>query len=139
LARGDDVTFRAFISIDVEPSEQMRSFHQALRETNAQVKLVDLENTHLTVKFLGNTSENHVPEIVQLMEGSVEGVEPFSLSFKGTGAFPSLNHMKVVWIGVGNTDSMRSISEFLNDKLTVLGYKEEKRTRINLLRPLRTG
>jgi 2'-5' RNA ligase len=121
------VTFRAFISIDVEPSEQMRNFHQVLKETNAQVKLVDLENTHLTVKFLGNTSENHVPEIVKFMDASVEGMEPFSLSFKGTGAFPSLNHMKVVWIGVGNTDSMRSISEFLNDELTVLGYKKEKR------------
>ncbi|MEE9223900.1 MAG: RNA 2',3'-cyclic phosphodiesterase [Thermoplasmata archaeon] len=121
------MTFRAFISIDVQPSEQMSNFHQALKETNAQVKLVDLENTHLTLKFLGNTSENHVPEIVNIMEGSIEGMAPFSISFKATGAFPSLNHMKVVWIGVQNTDGMRSISDFLNDELTVLGYKKEKR------------
>jgi 2'-5' RNA ligase len=121
------MTFRAFISIDIEPSEQMRSFHQALKETHAQVKLVDLENTHLTLKFLGNTSENHVPEIAELMDDSIDGMDPFTISFKGTGAFPNLNHMKVVWVGVRNTDNMKSISDFLNEGLTVLGYKKEKR------------
>ncbi|MCK5292140.1 MAG: RNA 2',3'-cyclic phosphodiesterase [Thermoplasmata archaeon] len=121
------MTFRAFLSIDVQPSEPMSSFHQALKETNAQVKLVDLENTHLTLKFLGDTSENHVPEIVKIMEDSIEGMDPFSISFRGTGAFPSLNHMKVVWIGVWNTDGMKSISDFLNDGFTVLGYRKEKR------------
>jgi 2'-5' RNA ligase len=121
------MTFRAFISIDVEPSDRMRRFHQALKETNAQVKLVDLENTHLTLKFLGDTSDNHVPEIVGLMEASVEELEPFAIRFSGTGAFPSLNHMKVVWVGVQKVESMRSISEFLNNELTILGFKREKR------------
>jgi 2'-5' RNA ligase len=121
------VTFRAFISIDVEPSDRMRQFHQALKETNAQMKLVDLENTHLTLKFLGDTSENHIPEIVRLMEASVEGLEPFAIRFSGTGAFPSLNHMKVVWVGVRNVESMKLISESLNNELTILGFKREKR------------
>jgi 2'-5' RNA ligase len=121
------MTFRSFISIDVEPSDTMKRFHQALIETNAQTKLVDLENTHLTLKFLGNTSEEHVPEITRLMDESVQGVEPFSIHFKGTGAFPSMNHIKVVWIGVRNIDDMKAISDFLNTELTILGYKREKR------------
>jgi 2'-5' RNA ligase len=121
------MTFRAFISIDVEPSDSMRRFHQALKDVNAQVKLVDLENTHLTLKFLGNTSDNHVPEIVRLMETSLEGMKPFTIRFRGTGAFPSLNHMKVVWIGLEKTDDMKVISEYLDEELAVLDYRKEKR------------
>ena len=102
-------------------------FHSDLKGANAQVKLVDLGITHLTLKFLGNTSENLLPEISSLMDTSVEGMEPFKFQFSGTGAFPNLNRMKVVWIGVKRIGEMKSIAEFLDGELANLGFKKEKR------------
>lgn len=121
------MTFRAFISIDVEPSEKMVRFHSELKGVNAQVKLVNLDITHLTLKFLGDTKEDLVPKITELMEASVEGIEPFEIQFRDTGAFPNLGHMKVVWIGVGSIEKMKLIADFLNDELAALGFKKEKR------------
>ncbi len=121
------MSFRAFISIDVKASDQMVQFHSALNDANAQIKLVNLDIMHLTLKFLGNTEEDLVPQIVQLIENSVEGMDPFKIRFQGTGAFPSLNHMKVVWIGVRGIEKMRSIADYLNDELANLGFKKEKR------------
>ncbi len=121
------LTFRAFISIDVEPSEKMVRFHSELKGANAQVKLVNLDITHLTLKFLGDTKEDLVPRITELMDASVEGIEPFEIQFCDTGAFPNLGHMKVVWIGVRNIEKMKLIADFLNDELAILGFKKEKR------------
>ncbi len=105
----------------------MRRFHSELKGVNAQVKLVDMDIIHLTLKFLGDTSEDLVPEISRVMESSIEGVEPFQILFNGTGAFPNLNHMKVVWIGVKNIGGMRSIADHLHGELVRYGFKREKR------------
>ncbi|MCK4444757.1 MAG: RNA 2',3'-cyclic phosphodiesterase, partial [Thermoplasmata archaeon] len=86
-----------------------------------------LDIVHLTLKFLGDTSDDLVPEITRVMESSIEGMEPFEILFKGTGAFPNLNRMKVVWIGVKNIGSMRSIADHLNAELIRYGFKREKR------------
>lgn len=127
MKRDSAMSFRAFISIDVEPSERMRRFHEALKGTGAPLKLVKLENIHLTLKFLGNTEENLVPKIVEVMEGSLTGLEPFTIHFLGTGAFPSLGHMKVVWVGVCNVEKVVSIAGYLNDELARIGFRKEKR------------
>ncbi len=121
------MSIRTFISIDVEPFERMVHFHSDLKGANAQVKLVNLDITHLTLKFLGNTSENLVPEISNLMDASVDGMEPFTIEFRGTGAFPNLNRMKVVWIGVKRIGEMKSIADYLEGELADLGFKKEKR------------
>ncbi|UCD92932.1 MAG: RNA 2',3'-cyclic phosphodiesterase [Methanobacteriota archaeon] len=121
------MTFRAFIAVDVEPSEKMVQFHSSLRETGSPLKLVDLQNLHLTLKFLGNTEDDLVPKITEIMEESIRGMAPFSVEFRGTGAFPSLKHMKVVWVGVRNIENLRTMAEYMNDELAGLGFKREKR------------
>jgi 2'-5' RNA ligase len=121
------MSIRAFISIDVEASEKMRGFHSDLKGANAQVKLVNLDIMHLTLKFLGDTSESLLPEIIDLMDTSVDGMEPFTIELRGTGAFPNLNRMKVVWIGVKRIGEMKSIADYLDGELANLGFKKERR------------
>ena len=47
--------FRAFISADVDSTPKLAELKERLGGTGAQLKLVDLENIHLTLKFLGDT------------------------------------------------------------------------------------
>lgn len=54
-------------------------------------------------------------------------MNPFLIEFRGTGAFPGLKHMRVVWVGVRNAEKLVSIAEYLNDELAELGFKKEKR------------
>lgn len=121
------MTFRAFISVDVEVEPKFEEFWSRLKGSNAQLKLVDLENIHLTLKFLGDTDEALTEGIVGAMTLSVEGVEPFTMELKGTGAFPNLNYMKVIWVGLENADALVTIAKKLDSELTKLGFKREKR------------
>ena len=49
------------------------------------------------------------------------------LKFKGTGAFPNLNYMKVLWVGLENYSPLETIAKNLNTELLKLGFKPEKR------------
>ena len=118
--------FRAFISVDINLPEII-NFREELNKINADIKLVESENIHLTLKFLGNTKESQIDEIVKIMNESVSDITPFSLKFQDVGAFPNLNFMKVIWIGIENPEPLIKIAKKLDDKFISLGFQKEKR------------
>ena len=121
------MTFRAFISVDLEPQAKLIEFWEGLKGSNAPLKLVNLDIIHMTLKFLGDTQEGLVEEIERIMTESIQDIEPFEVKLKGTGAFPNLNYMKVVWVGLEGAEPLISISRTLDNELSKLGFKREKR------------
>lgn len=122
-----NMPFRAFISVDVDSTPKLRELEEGLRGSGAQLKVVDLEKIHLTLKFLGDTDEALIDDIVEIMARSVKDVEPFIMDMKGTGAFPNPNYMKVIWVGLEGADALITISKEMDRELTNLGFKREKR------------
>lgn len=52
---------RSFIALELKDKEtidNITSFASRLKQNQPQLKLVEPENLHLTVKFIGNISEN---------------------------------------------------------------------------------
>ncbi|UCE39121.1 MAG: RNA 2',3'-cyclic phosphodiesterase [Thermoplasmata archaeon] len=121
------MTFRAFIAVEVEVGTKLEEFWNKLKESNAQLKLVEPENIHLTLKFLGDTDEAKIGDIESAMSLSIEGVEPFTMEMIGTGAFPNPNYMKVIWVGLEGADSLVKIAKALNSELSKHGFKREKK------------
>ncbi|MBI4416553.1 MAG: RNA 2',3'-cyclic phosphodiesterase [Euryarchaeota archaeon] len=119
--------FRAFISADIGRHPRMEAFSQALRDSGGQLKLVDLELLHTTLKFLGDTDERVVPDVVRVMEGSVQGVVPFTVTLRGTGAFPSPTRINVVWVGLEGAQALAGIAATLDRELDALGFRPEGR------------
>ncbi len=98
-----------------------------LSETGAPLKLVRGELVHLTLKFLGDTQEVLVPRIVTAMHHAVEGIPPFSVRLVGTGAFPSLRRMNVLWVGMEGGEPLRDIARRLEEGIEPLGFPRENR------------
>lgn len=121
------MSFRAFIAVDVEQKNQIVHFSDALKETNAPLKMVDIENIHITLKFLGDTDESKVDDITEIIKGSIEGLKPFTINYRHVGAFPNLNYMKVIWLGIQNAEPLIKIAKYLEDNLRNLGFIKEKR------------
>jgi RNA 2',3'-cyclic 3'-phosphodiesterase len=119
--------FRGFIAVEIPICENLLAFHTKLENLHLKMKLVDLKNIHITLKFLGETKIEHIDEIEKIIKNAVQNIQPFSIQLKGTGVFPNSNYIKVVWIGISESSLLSTIAASIDNQLTPLGYKKEKR------------
>ncbi len=121
------MSFRAFISADLPPIPSIESLIRDLRETGRDLKLVSAEHFHVTLKFLGDTEEGLVPEIVSAMREASAGVSPFTLTVRGSGGFPNLSRPRVLWVGLEGAEPLARIARSLDEYLRALGFDAETR------------
>ena len=121
------MTFRGFIAIELKGLDNVLALIEEMRGLGAPFKLVKPQNMHITLKFLGDTPMEQIPEIVDVMRASCRGVNSFEIGYKGMGAFPNQRKMSVVWVGITGAEPMKDIATALEDGVEVLGFKKEKR------------
>lgn len=93
-------SIRAFIAVDIEDSNLVQKILDVQRDflqTGAKLKLVEPENIHFTLRFLGNIVSATVNKIYEAMK-RIE-FTPFELELYGVGCFSSLSRINNVWIG----------------------------------------
>lgn len=122
---------RSFIAIEL-PKELTSGLLKLQAEIKSSgynfVKWVTPEGIHLTLKFLGNIPAQKVSEIATALTKASEGISPFQLETTGLGAFPSLNHPNVFWLGVGgDLDKLTTLQKRIDDVLEPKGFSKEKR------------
>ena len=84
------------------------------------IKLVEPEQVHITLKFLGDIDENDVVSILSAL--SQVNCRQFEAKIKGIGVFPKPSYIKVIWLGAeGNFDLLHGEVERL-----LLPFKFEK-------------
>ncbi|HLD59764.1 MAG TPA: RNA 2',3'-cyclic phosphodiesterase [Candidatus Bilamarchaeaceae archaeon] len=99
---------RCFIAINL-PSEIKDKILSISKSIHTDVvRLVKPENLHITLKFLGEVSEDQVEEIKTKL--SSISFSPFILPIEGIGVFPNENYVKVVWIGC-KSDELEKLSD----------------------------
>ncbi len=121
------MTFRGFVAVDIPPSRSLEQFAEQLHDASASLKVVSTDQLHLTVKFLGDTEEGLVPEIEGAIREACADIRPFETTVRGTGAFPSLSRMNVVWVGVDGAEPIGRVAEALDASLESLGFAAERR------------
>jgi len=120
---------RSFISIDLEDQQilsRIASILSSLQSLGGDLKPVERENIHLTLKFLGNVSAPRLGEVKSSLQQVI--FSAFTAEIKGAGAFPNLNHMNVIWVGVNEGWSqVEQIYEQVEELLSGLGFRREHR------------
>lgn len=79
------------------------------------IKWTEENNLHITLHFVGETSEAKLRQLLQGAEVAADCCRQFTASVKGVGVFPSLASPRVLWAGIdeGRYDIMalaRSLS-----------------------------
>jgi 2'-5' RNA ligase len=124
-----DEQIRSFISIDLEDQQilsRITSILSSLQSLGGDLKPVERENIHLTLKFLGNVSASKLSEVKSSLQKLI--FSAFTAEIKGAGAFPNLNHMNVIWVGVNEGWSqVEQIYEQVEELLSGLGFQRENR------------
>jgi len=120
---------RCFVAVDFEDPELLDSLVRAqdlLRGTGADLKVVERENIHLTMRFLGDVREGLLEELKGVVSGI--GFEPFRAELRGLGAFPNLRRPRVVWVGLTKgAEELSEIFKRLESGLLGLGFRPEGR------------
>jgi len=119
--------FRGFIAIDIPTNKKLLEMENEINNSGADLKLVEPENIHVTIKFLGDTDEEKIDEIEEIIKNSAKDFKPFNIKLKGSGVFPNKNYMKVIWIGLENAESIGEIAKKIDKQLQSLGFEPEKR------------
>ena len=94
---------RTFIAIDLPDAariELSKLIARLNREAAADVKWVEIENLHLTLKFIGHAAEPQIGEIKKILEKLTAAKKPFRVRLAGLGAFPNTRRPRVIWAGV---------------------------------------
>ncbi len=112
---------RTFVAIDVPAMESVLELQRAIV---GRVKLVEPENLHITLKFLGEVSETRIPEIKAAVGKCITG--HYSISLRGVGFFPSERYVKVVWVGVMDGGETGKMMRCIDDALAGMGFKRER-------------
>lgn len=91
---------RAFIAVELpEPlRREVAAFQSELKSSGSDVKWVEMENLHLTLKFLGDIEETQVASLKDGFAGL--HLSPFKIHLEGIGAFPKTTTPRVIWVGV---------------------------------------
>ena len=58
------------------------------------------DNLHLTIRFLGPTAPDRVPDVAAAAEAAAARLAPFEVRIGGAGAFPTAERPRVVWLGI---------------------------------------
>ncbi len=122
---------RLFVGVKIVPSNQLISIHHKLqlKLKDDGVKWIYLDNLHLTIKFLGKTNNQLLPEIFSTLNNVLKDLSCFKIAVKGIGKFSSKKKTKVIWLGIEDLNNQLSqISSQLNSAFTPFGFKPEKRT-----------
>jgi 2'-5' RNA ligase len=119
--------FRAFISADIRPGENLVALLRELANSRADLKIVKPDLMHVTMKFLGDTEESMTDEIESRILTSTKGVSPFDIRLSGMGAFPSMSNIRVVWVGIDNGAQLGDIARKLDSAMGDLGFERDRK------------
>ncbi len=124
-------TVRAFIAIELPPElkQYLASLQKKLKaEKQPRIKWVKPEGIHLTLKFLGDIDMSMVKPVTQAMADAAAEASSFKLGVQQPGAFPNLQRVQVVWVGLGGeVDKLKQLHKKLDADLVKLGFTPENR------------
>jgi len=121
---------RLFVAVNIpkDIKEKISEMQSELKKAPCDVKWVNPDKFHLTLKFLGEVEDKDILSISESVACSVSGFGKFKVKVSGAGAFPGNERPKVIWAGIseGKTELER-LAFNIESGLEKLGYKKEER------------
>ena len=128
-SRDEMNTRRTFIAIKIKASGNLADFFSMLHDElkHSSIKWVDVHNLHLTLAFLGDTTEMQVTQVSSALGRVAELQQSFDFSVQGFGYFGGRQAPRVLWLGVRGGDPLKAIHAKLWEELSALGFIAEER------------
>ena len=121
---------RTFVAVAVSDRVRARAgdLINRLRVGQAKVNWVAPPNMHVTLKFLGDQTDDQVVAICQAVQRTAAGVPDFEFGCRGVGAFPNSQRPRTIWIGVTEgSEPLKQLHASIDARLSQLGFARDRR------------
>jgi 2'-5' RNA ligase len=111
---------RIFVALDIgqEIRRKIATFMQGVKGYAPEARWVRPESLHVTLKFIGEESDEKVEEIKTQLSGiSGHAVE---LSFRGYGFFPSNKAPRLFWLGIDAGPELTALAKLVDESLVTV-------------------
>lgn len=126
----DSNTIRTFIALNLGPEIQdaILNIQAGLKKIDCNVKWVEPQNIHLTLKFLGDVEPKKIDVLKQTLTNLCASVEPIETGLTQLDAFPSMDRPQVLWVGLKDNDrQLMALAKTLEKTLERLGFKRNEK------------
>lgn len=115
---------RTFIAIKIALNKENLSFFSdlKLKFKDSSINWVNAENMHLTLFFLGNTSDNHISAISNELALLLTESKSFSITLKGFGIFKNVLDPRVMWIGIDHSEILKDTKTLVDRVMVNSGF-----------------
>lgn len=121
---------RLFVALDF-PADMRKTLARAGRNCSPVlpgVRWTRPETLHLTLKFLGGTGAERVPEVAGALGAVLASRPAGSFVLAGLGVFPNVHRPSVVWAGITTgADWVAELAAAVDRALVPLGFPPETR------------
>lgn len=121
---------RAFIAIELsdEIKSALAQIQSHLKYAGADVKWVEKDNIHLTIKFLGEIDEKKCEKVKAALAEVVKSAKSFEISLKDIGVFPKIEFPRVIWASLDKgAKESAELAAKVDEALSKLGFDKETR------------
>jgi 2'-5' RNA ligase len=123
-------TKRTFIAIELSPPVRARfdELQRLLKPAGADVRWVRPDRAHLTLKFLGDATDEQIEAMEAALDEIAPATAPFEVAFGGVGVFPNERRPRVLWIGITDgVEELRSLASAVDARAEAAGFERERR------------
>jgi 2'-5' RNA ligase len=117
---------RLFIAVDIELSSEFQTLTQQLKNDlrNDDIVWVKSGLQHLTLRFLGETSETKIEPIANVLSMITNETQAFELQLDKMGVFGSKYAPTTLWYGFSEFSLFKNLFEALEKELFQIGFQE---------------
>lgn len=121
---------RLFVAFDV-PDPQKMSIEKAIQPLRLRLpkaRWTSREAWHVTLKFLGEVTDDRLAEVREIINASASASTPTPTRLTEVGSFPRATRARVLWVGLEDAqDVMAGIASSMEKVFTAAGFRREGR------------
>jgi RNA 2',3'-cyclic 3'-phosphodiesterase len=120
---------RAFVALDIgaETRDRIAALIADLRPELHNMRLVPIEQLHLTLRFLGDIPRDSVAALGKALEHAAAVCPQVDVALEGIGTFPERGHPRVLWLGLALPEPIFALQAACEAAAQQIGLAPEPR------------
>ena len=124
---------RCFVAVELDEALRLKIAELQQQIRNYDVKLVEENNLHFTLKFLGEVTDSTLTKVKNALAEVSGSTAAFEITLKGTILYPTEKYIRVIYIDTAD-EGLLNLHNAINTALAGLFKKEKVRPHLTLAR-----